>query len=314
MSGDHPHADLAPMAALSAEVSARQAIDATLQAAIDAVTDRVAKLETGVATTPPPPVVLPPPGPPPSAPINVTNVANLVIEGKVFTLPIGGSDFAVWIHGGMNVTIRNCTFKGGRGGVRVERVTNLVVENCLFEDIDYCAIGGYSVLGASIQTNTIRRVGVNKATGFQDNNAYGITFDRAHTGNLTTDPLSTDLDIGFNWVADVPMWMGINLHAGRKANIHDNHVEGCPRAIFVAGDGDGNQSGFVKIDRNEVIRCVTKPGGTTDKESIEISGLVGTAADNLIRDNKIGSSFPSMVFDYQGASKYTQSGNVRSGT
>ncbi len=271
-----------------------------------------------VTVTSPPPAN---PTPPPSGggsyrtsgPISITK-SNVVIDGVSITSS-GVSGIGIVAEGTAsnpieNITIRNCKVKGFRLGIEVRHAKNVVVQNCIVTDADYVGIGYYSVVGGRISSNTVQRIGTtrtNFSTGI-GNNAYGIILDRNASASLTTDPRVTNVVVDHNLVEDVPLWMGINTHAGAHLTFSNNIVRRTPRAIFVAGDGGGNSPIDVKITGNRLEQPVTKSGGTTNIEGILISSLSGGAITNNAVARAYGS--PNGT-DYGGASTgITRSGNV----
>jgi hypothetical protein len=282
--------------------------------AIDAMVIR--SLVTGTA---PPPPSSPPPSTPPasgyrsSGPITITS-SNVVIDG-VSVASSGQSGIGIVAEGTasnpiQNITIRNCKVKGFRLGIEVRHAKNVTVQNCFVSDADYVGIGYYSVVGGRITGNTVQRIGMtrtNFSTGI-GNNAYGIILDRNSGASLTTDPRVTSVTVDHNLVEDVPLWMGINTHAGAHLNIASNVVRRTPRAIFIAGDGGGNNPIDVTINANRLESPVTKSGGTTNIEGILISHLTGGAITNNAVARAYGS--PNGT-DYGGASTgITRFGNV----
>ena len=243
-----------------------------------------------------------------SAPIVVTT-NDVTIDGVTITSS-GSSGVGIYVAGSAsapirNLTIRNCTIKGFDTAIEARHVENLVVENCVITDANYAGIAVYSGVGGRIAGNTIQRIGYGR-TDFEDstegNNAYGITLDRAHTGNLTTDPQTTGFVVDGNTVEDVPLWMCLNAHAATDTSFSNNTVLRCPRAIFVAGDGDtpNNLPRNITISGNRLEQAVTTSGGTTDKTGITISSLQGGSITN----NAVSATYDNNppVFDFLGLS------------
>jgi parallel beta-helix repeat protein len=239
-----------------------------------------------------------------SGPIEVTT-SDVTIDGVEIasTSPDG---IGIAVHGVAgspvrNVTIRNCRIRGFSTGIEVRHAENVTIENCTITDADYAGIALYSAVGGHVGNNTIQRIGTTRTNldGDTLNNAYGITTDRFAPGSLTTDPRSSGILIDHNLVEDVPLWMGINTHAGADTTISNNIVRRTPRAIFVAGDGADNPPINVTISGNRVEHPVTKPGGTDNIEGILISHLEGGAITGNAVDRAYG---PADGRDYQGVS------------
>jgi parallel beta-helix repeat protein len=273
----------------------------------------------GLVATLPVTVVAEPSGP--SAPINVT-ANNITIEDKVFSgvMPVAGSannnGQAISSSGGSagayitNLTIRHCTITGFRLGIFLSFIDTLVIEDCLITDADYAGIALFSCKNVTIRRNTIQRIGYVKTSPnwFQGNNAYGIMCNRTESASIVTDPPCQNVLIDGNSVSFVPLWQGINAHAGDTIAITNNHVDHCPRGIFVAGSPTGagtTQPVGITVDDNVLDQCITKTGGTTDKTAITADNWTGTS----IQNNRSSTTF-SNALNSTGLSGVTIAGNT----
>ena len=251
---------------------------------------------------------VPPPSPSPSlrvsGPIVITS-SNVTIDGVSITSS-GKTGMGIVAagtagHPVRNITIRNCVIKGFKFGIEVRHAENVTIENCTVTDAEYAGIALYSAVGGRVSRNTVRRIGATRTNMATDvaNNAYGITFDRYAGGSLTTDPRSANFMVDHNLVEDVPLWMGINTHAGAHLTFSSNVVRRTPRAIFIAGDSAGNRPIDIHVLGNRLEQPVTKTGGTTNVEGILYSRLQGGS----IIGNAVARGYGSPNgFDYQGAS------------
>ncbi len=239
-----------------------------------------------------------------SEPIVVTT-SNVTIDGVTITSSSSqGSAIQVTgtaetpIH---DVTIRNCTLSGFGTGIEVRHAENVTIENCTITDADYAGIALYSAVGGRVSNNTVQRIGTTRTDlgGDAANNAYGITLDRFAGGSMTSDPRSANLTVDHNLVEDVPLWMGLNTHAGANITFSNNIVRRTPRAIFIAGDSADNPPMDVTVIGNRLEQPVTKPGGTDNIEGILYARLEGGSIDG----NAVARGYGSPDgFDYQGAS------------
>ena len=244
------------------------------------------------------------PGPVRSEPLEITT-SNVTIDGVSITIA-ASTGAAIRVVGTTtnpvrNVTIRNCTLVGSGFGIEVRHAENVTIENCTVTDAEYAGIALYSAVGGRVSRNTVRRIGATRTNMATDvaNNAYGITFDRYAGGSLTTDPRSANFMVDHNLVEDVPLWMGINTHAGAHLTFSSNVVRRTPRAIFIAGDSAGNRPIDIHVLGNRLEQPVTKTGGTTNVEGILYSRLQGGS----IIGNAVARGYGSPNgFDYQGAS------------
>jgi hypothetical protein len=196
-----------------------------------------------------------------------------------------------------NLTIRNCRIKGFGTAIEARYVTNLVVENCVIEDAAYGGIIVYSGVGGRITGNTIRRIGVGiDVNGPDENNAYGIALSRIGTSNLTTEPRSSDFTVENNVVEDVPLWHGIDTHAGSNIAISNNTVRRCARAIFITVDNAGFKPQEITVTGNRLEEAVHVPGGTNTTAITMVNLQGGTIANNFI-----SSTYEEpWVYDYLG--------------
>jgi parallel beta-helix repeat protein len=225
---------------------------------------------------------------------NSVTIEDELIVGSMPAVSTSVTGFGISTSGGTaaspltNLTIRRCTIRGFRMGIYLRFVNTIVIEDCIIEDADYAGILLISCKHATIQRNTVRRIGYVKdpATGFQGNNAYGISTNRDETSSLVTDPVSEDVLIDSNTIDWVPLWQGINTHGGKDHTISNNTVSHCPRGIFLAGSPTPpgtTQCVNLTVDSNNIYTPVTKAGGTTDLEGI----LYASVATISITDNGI---------------------------
>jgi len=196
-----------------------------------------------------------------------------------------------------NLTIRNCHITGFGTAIEARYVVNLVIENCVIEDASYGGIVVYSGVGGRIAGNTIRRIGVGiDVNGPDENNAYGIALSRIGTANLTTEPRSSDFTVEDNVVEDVPLWHGIDTHAGSNIVISNNTVRRCARAIFITVDNAGFKPQEITVTGNRLEEAVHVPGGTNTTAITLVNLQGGTVANNLV-----SSSYEEpWVYDYLG--------------
>jgi hypothetical protein len=239
----------------------------------------------------------------PSAPIVVTR-NDVTIDGVIITAG-GSSGNGIAASGTSsapirNLTIQNCVIRGFSIGILAEHVENLVVRNCTIEDADYAGIAVYSGVGGRITGNNIRRIGVARkdlTVEFVENNAYGITLDRSPTMNFETDPRSSDFVVTGNLIEDVPLWHGLDTHAGQGITFSNNTVRRTPRAIFVTGDSTQLHHPIdITVTGNRIEEAATKAGGTSSV-AITIAGLQGGS----VTDNLVSETYPTpWVLDYVG--------------
>jgi hypothetical protein len=132
--------------------------------------------------------------------------------------------------------------------VRAYKVTDLTISAATIEDCVYSGIMGLSLVRGSINTNNVRRIGVNGSAA-NGNNAYGIAISQQ---NPATDAHSADTVVADNVVESVPTWHGLDTHAGQRIQFLRNIVRGSYRGIFITGDANGGRSTDVVTDGNRV--------------------------------------------------------------
>jgi len=240
----------------------------------------------------------------PTAPIVVT-ADDVVIEGVTVVGPLSSLDAdSIGIraegtadHPIRDLTIRDCTIRGFNVGIEVRHVENLTIERCHIEDAGYGGIMVYSGVGGRIAGNVIERIGYGIPTdGPDENNAYGISLTRRATADLIGDPRSSDFVVDDNFVADVPLWHGLDTHAGDSITFSNNVVQRCPRPIFITTDSIGNAPRQIDVTGNR-LEAATKATGGADLTAITLVNL----DTGSIRSNAISSVFPSpQIEDYRG--------------
>lgn len=315
--GAHDHPLLAPLAALTAETSARQQVDAALQKAIDDLTARVVKLEAPVVIPP-----QPPPGQVPSGPITLSPT-NKLVENVIIDLKPGGTITAadqlnsgnrIYGRGLTGVVIRNVTIRGAYFGIQLVDCDGYTIENVTITDAEYSGISIFGGKNGKILNPNIQRIGTLRLNGNQrpdgvahpqGNNAYGIIFstsapEHGITGGTGLQP--TDCLVSGGTVTDSPLWMCVNAHEATRLTVENMILRRAPRAIFMAGPITD-----AIVRNNDIREPVTKAGGSTDIESVLYSGWTRGS----IIGNKIGAGYPMPAAYGSNPTPPTVSANVR---
>jgi hypothetical protein len=252
--------------------------------------------------------VIPTPGPTESstesAPI-VVSTDDVTIDGVVIAGPLSSMDKdAIGIRASgtaaapiRNLTIRNCTIKGFNTAIEARHVENLVIEGCLIEDAAYGGIMVFSGVGGRISGNTIRRIGYGiDVHGPDGNNAYGIALSRFATTDVDADPRSSDFVVSGNVVEDIPLWHGLDTHAGSQISFLNNVIRRCARPIFITRDSTGLHPQNITVTGNRLEEAVEVRDGA-DKIAITLVNLQGGAVTN----NIVSTTYPApWVYDYLG--------------
>ena len=144
------------------------------------------------------------------------------------------SDYAIYAEGSVGspltgVAIRNNHISSsGKEGIEANHASGAIISNNTIEDVVYAGIIVFSATGGSISHNTISRIGYTvpaSATGGSD--AYGIMV------NDQGAPRSSDVEVSYNTVADVPTWHGLDTHGGLRITFRNNVVRRCSRGLFI---------------------------------------------------------------------------------
>lgn len=146
-----------------------------------------------------------------------------------------------------NLVVRNSTIRTfGNAGIWVGPSTNPRITGTTIEDAVYAGIMVISAAGGRVDGNVVRRIGVNGASA-NGNNAYGIAVENEG------GPVSADVVVDGNTVADVPTWHGLDTHAGLRISFTNNTVSGAPRALFITTDGSGRRSTDITVTGNRFL-------------------------------------------------------------
>lgn len=141
-----------------------------------------------------------------------------------------------------NIVIEGLTITGwGSYGILPKWIEDLYIRN------NYIYACGYSGLTVMSSTNVI--VTGNEIASISpgtSNNAYGMnfTYDGTTTNSRTaTNHMCIGVECAYNFVHDIPIWLGITTHGSFDSRFHHNRVYNCWTAIQAAGDGSGSYCG-----------------------------------------------------------------------
>ena len=237
---------------------------------------------------------------PTSGPIVVTS-SDQTLDGVVIVSSLStGIGIKAWgtaTRPIRNLTIRNCTIRGFNTAIDVRFVTNLKIENCTIADASYAGILVFSGIDGLISGNRVDRIGVGiDTTGPDSNNAYGIALTRTATTDFETDPRTSNFVVDGNDVEDVPLWHGLDTHAGLDITFSNNTVARCARPIFITGDSLGNHPEDVTVTGNRLESAADAPGGTNVAAITLVNLQTGS-----ITNNAVSTSYGTpIVYDYLG--------------
>jgi len=148
-------------------------------------------------------------------------------------------------------------------GVRAAHVSGLVVQSVAVEDVGYAGVLLLSCTDGAVRGCTVS--GVRQPSPFV--NSYGIIATRDDTLPLSTTPRSSRLCIEQNTVTDVPLWEGIDTHAGEDVVVRDNTVRDCRVGIAVVPCRDETTRAYAHAPLDVVVS-----GNVIERTSLHTSG------------------------------------------
>lgn len=172
------------------------------------------------------------------------SASNVTIRGFTLRGPQSGTQLdnerAVNFNGASaaapleNVVVKDCHIeRWGMYAIYGEFVTEINFSDNWIEDINYAGIAVLSAQRGVIQRNRIKDVDNSGA------NAYGIIITRRGDETSLSDyPRSKDLAVSGNTVQDIPLWTGIDTHAGERISFVGNVVHSCYQGILVGSATD----------------------------------------------------------------------------
>jgi hypothetical protein len=134
------------------------------------------------------------------------------------------------------VRIRHASISSwGAYGVYAQYANDVVVCDNDIYNIQYTGCVYLSVTKGQVAENRIDNV-VGSASNSTD--CYGISLSEAILGIGSIDPVCQDITITGNVVTNIPVWTGIDMHAGTNVTISGNIIQNCALAISVSGQHD----------------------------------------------------------------------------
>lgn len=209
-----------------------------------------------------------------------------------------------------NVVIKDSTIsRCGYGGIYASFAKSAQISNNNISDSVYSGILLASVSNSTVSNNTILRTGVYGASA-NSYNAYGITATQEGT-----NPPSTDVIIQGNTIDTVPLWHGLDTHAGVRISFLNNTVRGARRGIFLTispTNSTTNGNDITAPTATQISTCKEIVDGRDPNYCSDIRGIQTSGGTGSITNN-IGHNFTSdrwfTVTSGTSASGYTSSGN-----
>lgn len=167
----------------------------------------------------------------------VVKASGVTLDRLTITGPQGrtfnDTDYGVYASGGISsLTVsRSSIGNFGFGGIYVNGVSGVSISGNTVHDCVYAGIMVLSGQGGRVTGNTVQRIGVYGSSANQGN-AYGITLSA-----LSGSPMTTNVVVSGNTIADVPTWHGFDTHGGQHITFSNNKVSGSLRAVFITNGG-----------------------------------------------------------------------------
>ena len=121
-----------------------------------------------------------------------------------------------------NINVDNCIIQNWGGyGILASYVMNVQFLLNRFYNINYTAIGLLSIITGTVSKNQIDTVnGVGQA------NCYGIYVSRntGDTGELVSQPFSSDLTVDGNTIRNIPKWEALDSHGSQRVTFSNNII------------------------------------------------------------------------------------------
>lgn len=141
----------------------------------------------------------------------------------------------------------------GSDGIAFKWVNDFAVLGSVIHDCGYAGMHALTCTRGAFQRNEVYNI-----TPGTSGNAYGFsgTYD-SNAGaptNSRSDPnhFCIGVDVGHNFIHDIPLWLGIDFHGAFDCDVHDNRVYNCWTAIQVASAGGTLYAG----ENNSVVNNV----------------------------------------------------------
>jgi hypothetical protein len=147
----------------------------------------------------------------------------------------------------------------GSDGIVLQYVVDFDIRGNTIHDCGYAGVHHLTTKRGTIHGNEVYNI-----TPGTSGNAYGIsgTFYGSPTNSRSdANHFPIGIDVGHNYVHDIPLWIGIDFHGAFDCDVHDNRVNNCWTAIQVASGND--YGGENNIIRDNVCNINTADGGAT---------------------------------------------------
>ena len=174
------------------------------------------------------------------------------------------------------ISINECRISNiGSYAIYLRFCKNIQIQNNTIFDAVYSGAMLLSCSNADASGNIISNISPGTS-----GNAYGISISRITTGDINTDPRSSDVVIRGNIIQDIPLWSGLDTHSGQRVSFIGNTISNTMYGIVVTSSKDsGGAQTFAPLDcavsANMIYSGVTDG---TRNASIVFVGALGSLA------------------------------------
>lgn len=206
-------------------------------------------------------------------------------QGAGFALSITGT-----FHAGSaptyisNVSVTNSIIQHwGAYGVYAAYVDQFSASRNYINDIGYAGIAVISGTNGRIEGNGIDTIGPGNS-----GNAYGIALSRDTTdsGELISQPPTTDYAVSGNTIRNVPIWEGLDTHGGERITFSGNTIYNVKDAIGVGASKNSSHNDTY------APHSVTVVGNVADSSVTNGSAGYGIVFQGVV------TTTPAVVTDY----------------
>lgn len=160
----------------------------------------------------------------------------------------------------LRTSVRNTRIRRwGYAGVIAKFVSRFTWENLVVEDISYAGLGVVSGESGKVLNSTIDTI----VQGVGATNSYGVFASHDETVNQAISPRSANIEFNNVRVSNVPLWEGMDTHAGINISFINCQTYNCKYAI-AAVPGRAGGVPYVLAPKGILIQGCVLDSGRTD--------------------------------------------------
>jgi hypothetical protein len=184
--------------------------------------------------------------------------SNTFVSQEVGIIVVGTSAASKFL----NITIDGVEVTGwGQYAILAKWIQDLRITNNYVHDVGYGGIVPMSCTNVIVTGNEVGPIKPGASS-----NAYGMNFTYdTTTSNSRTDAnhMCIGVECAYNFVHDIPLWLGIATHGTFDSRFHHNRVYNCWTGIQAAADGSGSFCGENNDVSYNVINLAQYNGSAT---------------------------------------------------